>query len=172
MNSSIFSRRGFSLIEMVVYIALLAILTVLAVNMTLSMTRAFADLRVSRDLNSSATALFERITRDIRGAYDVDAAGSVLGTNPGELLLNTKDAGGTNMTVEYFVSSGAVHIKENGLDLGPITSASTQTGSFVVREIIGANSKAVKVEVTLSATRGDITKQRNFYTTVVLRGTY
>ena len=172
MNSSIFSRRGFSLIEMVVYIALLAILTVLAVNMTLSMTRAFADLRVSRDINSSATTLFERITRDIRGAYDVDVAGSVLGTNPGDLLLDTKDSSGTNMTVEYFVSNGSVHIKENGVDQEAIMSASTQAVSFVVREAVSTNSKAVKVEVTLSATRGDITKQRNFYTTVVLRGTY
>lgn len=172
MNPSIFSRRGFTLIEMVVYIALLAVLTVLAINMTLSMTRAFADLRVSRDINSSATALFERITRDVRGAYDVDAAASVLGTNPGDLLLDTKDASGTNMTIEYFVSNGSVHIRENGVDQGAIMSASTQAVSFIVREAIGMNSKAVKVEVTLSATRGDITKQRNFYTTVVLRGTY
>lgn len=165
-------ERGFTLVEMLVYVAMLAILSVLAIQTTLSMTRAFADLRVSRDLNSSATALFERITRDVRGAYDVDEAQSTLGANPGRLMLGTKDAAGANTTIEYYVENGLVKISEGGVAQGAIMTTSTSVTSFVVREISNLNTDAVKVEATITATRGDITKTRNFYTTVVLRGTY
>ncbi|KKU81900.1 MAG: hypothetical protein UY07_C0007G0054 [Parcubacteria group bacterium GW2011_GWA1_47_8] len=162
---------GFTLIEMVIYAAILGIIGVLAINSTLLMTRAFTDLRVSRDLNSSATALFERITRDVRGAYDINAA-STFGTNPGRLTLDTRDAAGTTTTVEFYVENGLVKIREGGVAQGAIMTSSTSVTSFIVRQLANTNTKAVKVEATISATRANITKTRNFYTTVVLRGTY
>ena len=165
-------QGGFTLVEMVVYSAILGVIAVLATNSTIVMTRAFTDLRVSRDLNSSATALFERMTRDVRGAYDIDAAQSTLGTNPGRLMLNTKDAAGTNTTIEFYVTGNRVSIREGGIDQGAIMTSSTSVTNFVVRELTSTNTKAVKVEATISATRGGVTKTRNFNTTVVLRGTY
>lgn len=164
--------KGFTLVEMVVYSAILGVVAVLATNATLAMTRAFTDLRISRDLNSSATALFERLTRDVRGAYDIDLAQSALGTNPGQLTLNTKDSAGVNTTVEFYVTGNRVSIREGGIDQGSIMTTGTSVSSFVVRQLSNTNTKAVKVEAIISATRGGITKTRNFYTTIVLRGTY
>lgn len=169
-NSSRF--RGFTLVEMIVYVAILGIIAVLSINATLAMTQAFSNLRVSRDLNSSATALFERLTRDVRGAYDIDTVQSTFNTNPGRLTLNTKDSGGANTTVEFYVENGLVKIKEGGVAQGAIMTTSTSVTNFVVRQLLNTNTKAVKVEATISATRGNITKTRNFYTTIVLRGTY
>ncbi len=172
--TSIFSlrSRGFTLVEMVVYAAILGIIAVLSINSMLAMTRAFTDLRVSRDLNSSATALFERLTRDIRGAYDIDAAQSTFGVHPGRLMLNTRDSGGANTTIEYYVTGNRVNIREGGVDQGSIMTTDTTVSSFIVRQLTSTNTKAVKVEATISATRANITKTRNFNTTVVLRGTY
>lgn len=165
--------KGFTLVEMIVYAAVLGIIAVLSINSMLAMTRAFTDLRVSRDLNSSATALFERITRDIRGAYDIDAAQSTFGVHPGRLMLDTKDSSGANnTTIEYYVTGNRVNIREGGVDQGSIMTTGTSVTSFVVRQLTSTNTKAVKVEATISATRANITKTRNFYTTVVLRGTY
>lgn len=170
MMQSINRIKGFTLVEMIVYAAVLGIIAVLSINSMLAMTRAFTDLRVSRDLNSSATALFERLTRDVRGAYDIDAAQSTLGVHPGRLML--KGSSGVNTTIEYYVTGNRVNIREGGVDQGSIMTAGTTVSSFIVRELVNTNTKAIKVEATISATRGNITKTRNFYTTVVLRGTY
>lgn len=164
--------KGFTLIELIVYVALLAVVTVLAIQSTMTMTRAFADLRVSRDLNSSATALLERISRDARSAESINAAQSTLGTNPGVLMLNTTDTGGTATTIEYYVEGGLVKIRENGVAQGAIMGSHTTIDNFVVRQLTNTNTEAVRVEATITATRGDITKTRNFYTTIVLRGSY
>lgn len=164
--------KAFTLVELIVYVAILAVVTTLAIQSTMTMTRAFADLRVSRDLNSSATALFERITRDVRSAEGVDAAQSTLGTSPGQLMLNTTDAGGTAMTIEYYVEGGLVKIRENGTAQGAIMGAHTTIDSFVVRRLANTTAEAVRVEATITASRGNITKTRNFYTTTVIRGSY
>jgi prepilin-type N-terminal cleavage/methylation domain-containing protein len=165
-------QGGFTLVEMIIYVAILGIIAVLSINATLAMTRAFTDLRVSRDLNSSATALFERLTRDIRGAYDINVAQSTLNTNPGRLTLDTRDSLGANTTIEFYVENGIIKIREGGVAQGTIMTTSTSVTNFVVRQLVNANTKAVKIEATISATRGDITRTRNFYSTVVLRGTY
>jgi prepilin-type N-terminal cleavage/methylation domain-containing protein len=169
---SLKSSRGFTLIEMLVYIAIFTVLSILAIQAMSLMTRAFTDLRVSRDLNSSGSALFERMSRDIRGAYDIDEAQSTLASSPGRLTLNTKDALGVNTTVEFYVEGGVVKIKEGGVAQGVIMTTSTSIDNFVVRKISGTNTDAVKVEATITASRGGITKTRNFYTTATLRGTY
>jgi len=160
------------MVELVVYIALLTVITVLAIQSTLSMTRAFADLRVSRDLNSSATALLERMSRDMRSANSVDTAQSTLGSHPGRLTLNTTDSGGSATTVEFYVENSLVKIRENGVAQGSIMSSNTTIDSFIVRQLTNASTEAVKVEATITATRGDLSKTRNFYTTIVLRGSY
>ena len=171
-TNSLKHNRGFTLIEMLVYIAIFTVLSILAIQAMSLVTRAFTDLRISRDLNSSGTALFERMSRDIRGAYDIDETQSTLGSSPGRLTLNTKDTLGANTTVEFYVEDGVVKIKEGGVEQGVIMTTSTSIDNFMIRQISGTNTDAVKVEATITASRGGITKTRNFYTTAILRGTY
>lgn len=166
------STKGFTLIEMVVYVAVLGALAVLAINSLLIMTGTYANLRASRDLNTSATAVLERMTREIRSAYAVDA-GSVLNVHPSDLILDTKDASGNSTTVEFYLDTdNLIKVKEGGVARGPLMASSASVSNFVARSISGANSKAVKIELTMTATRGTKLKTRNFYTTVVLRGSY
>ncbi len=165
------SERGFTLVEMVVYAAVLGVLSVLAINSMLIMTQAYTSLRASRDLNASATAVLERMTREIRSASGIDAA-SVLGANPSDLVLDTKDASGGATTIEFYLQNGLINVKEGGVAKGSLMTSSTQAGNFIVRMMSGTNSKAVKIDLTITATRGTKSKTRNFYNTVVLRGSY
>ena len=67
-NPTLNLSKGFTLVEMIIYVAFLGILGVLAINATLVMTNAYVNLRVSRDLNQSGVATLERMTREIRNA--------------------------------------------------------------------------------------------------------
>ncbi|MDO8572854.1 MAG: prepilin-type N-terminal cleavage/methylation domain-containing protein [bacterium] len=165
------SPRGFTLIEMVVYAAVLGVLSVLAMNSTLIMTQVYSSLRASRDLNQSATTVLERMTREIRTANAIDVS-SVINANPSDLVLNTKDSGGANTTIEFYVLNGLINIKEGGVAQGTLMTSSTQVDNFVVRTITSTNFKAVKIELTMTATRGTKSKTRNFYNTIVLRDSY
>lgn len=165
-------NKGFTLIEMIIYAGILSVLTIVTVNATFSAIKSFAEFRVSRDLNSSASSLMERMTREIRMAHGIDEAQSTFGANPGRLTLLTEDSSGANTTVEFYVENGTLKIKEGGVAMGALTSSSTAVTNFIVRSLSNPKSSAIKTELGLTAARSGISKSGNFYSTIILRGGY
>ena len=164
--------KGFSLVEMIIYACVLSVLTIVTINAVFSSVRSFAEFRVDRDLNSSATSLMERITREIRSAYAIDAGQSSFDINPGRLTILNKNAGGTDTAVEFYVENSLLKTKENGVATGSLISSSTAITNFTVRSLLNSNSNAIKVEIGLTATRAGISKSGNYYSTILLRGSY
>lgn len=163
---------GFSLIEMIVYISLLTVIMVSVVNMLLVMSRANSFYKVSRHIQSSAVFALDRIVRDIRNAQSVDLIGSTLGASPGVLILNTTQATGTPEIIQFYVSAGALRVKQDGGDIGPLTLSDVSVQNLVFRHINTGISQAVKVELTLSSGAGSFARSANFYATAVLRDSY
>lgn len=171
LNTQSPTRRGFTLVEMIIYIAFFAILSVLTVNATIMIMRSFYTLRLNQSVNQSATVALERLSREIRNAYDIDTANSTLGSNPGRLMLRTKDAVGANTTMEFYVDgANQLRLKEGGIDKGSLVTKTVTLTDLVFRSITTLNSKAVKVEMTLHDSRATTTQAVKFYDTIVLRG--
>ncbi|OHA84334.1 MAG: hypothetical protein A2937_01180 [Candidatus Yonathbacteria bacterium RIFCSPLOWO2_01_FULL_47_33b] len=165
--------RGFTLAEMVVYTAFLAVLAVLAINALLAVSTAFSYLRVSRNMNTSAEATLERISREIRNAYDVDLLQTTQGTSPGRLTLKTKDSLGANTTIEFYVdANNRIAVREGGVDAGTLMAKNTTVNNFVVNVITTNNSLGLKVDLGITGSRGTIAESKNFYDTLILRRTY
>jgi len=153
--------RGTSLIEAVVYIAILTVLAAMAVNTLLLINASLAELRATRALNSAAAVAVERMVRVIR---DGETASVVGGT-----LTVTWPDGAT-----YAFAEGAGDVLQltaggSTLDLTPqrvkVTGLSFAT-------IDAGTSDGVKIVLTLEASSGRATKTQSFYATVVLRNSY
>jgi len=163
-------KSGFTLVEMIIYIAFFAILSVLATEALMVVMRSFYTLRLTQNINQSATTALERMSREVRNAYDIDVAGSTFNTSPGQLTLRTKDTFGANTTVEFTVSGNQIRIKEGGVDKGSLMPKSTTVTNLIFRQITTTNSKAIKIEMSLHDAHGLITRDAVFYDTIVLRG--
>lgn len=163
-------RSGFTLVEMIIYIAFFATLSVLALDSTLLVMKSFYNIRLSQNINQSATVGLERMSREIRNAYEIDTINSTFGTTPGRLTLKTKDSTGVNTTIEFYVSGSQLAIKEGGVDKGSLMTKNAVLTNLVFRQIANPNSRAVKIEMTIRDTRGVLQKDVNFYDTIVLRG--
>lgn len=164
-------QSGFTLVEMVIYVTLFAVISVLAMDATITVMKAFYTLRVEQSINQSATTALERMSREIRNAYNVDTINSTLGTNPGHLILLTTDDANALTTVEFYVTAGnQIGMKVGGVDQGLLVSKTITATNLVFTLLSNANSKAVRVSMTLQDTRSAIPKTVNFYDTIVLRG--
>lgn len=164
-------QSGFTLIEMIIYVAFFALLSVLAVQGTLMVMKAFYTLRLNQSVNESATVALERMSREIRNAYDVDTTQSTLDANPGRLTLKTKDAAGVNTTVEFYMDgANQLNLKVGGVDNGPLVTKTVTLTNLVFRLVTTTNSKALKVEVTFRDSRSTSAQSSKFYDTIVLRG--
>ena len=159
---------GYTLIEAIIYIAILAVLAVTFISLLFTMTRAYVNFRLTRDIVSSSSLALERMIGEIRRAEAVNVSSAL----PDRLVLDTTDNGGSATTMVFFLSSGVLMIKEGSGAAASTTSARVVVDNLVFRQTNTPESSAVKVEMTLSASRGEVTRTEKFYATAVLRGSY
>ena len=110
--------------------------------------------------------------RDIKSATSVNMAQSSFATSSGRLTLQTLSASGTPMTVEFYIATSSLRVRENGVDKGSLMSAHTQVDALEFHYMTNGATAAIKTELHLRSTRGTVTDVDHFYNTSVLRGSY
>lgn len=166
-------KSGFSLVEMLIYIGLLAAIFTATVIMLVNLTSTYRVLKVSKDIDLSAATVMQRISSEIKAADSVNVAQSNLGTTTAPALaLDTYTGGGASTIVKFFVSNNLLRVSEGGTDLGPLTASTTRVSRLIFYSITASSSDAVRVELTLQSGTSTTLKTEKFYTTAVLRGSY
>ena len=166
-------KRGFTLVEMVVYTTIVAIIFVVAVNTILLTSAAWGSARVKRNILNQGNAALERMLREIRLADSINTGGSTFGVNPGILYLNTVVGAGdeTPATREFFVSASSTIMRENAVE-SSLTGGITVASLVFYRVVNGDTSEAVTIRMTLQDGDGRFLQSENFYGTAVLRRSY
>ena len=162
--------KGFSLVEMLIYIAILVMMLMVIINMLYIISSSGRRLTSSRNIENSGAILFERITREIRNSTSVDSANSTFDTSPGVLVLNQTDLNSNAHSVKFIISSNTVHVLDNGTDQGPLTGIDTKVTNLVFSRITSTSSQAIRIQVTLQSGTSTAYKSKNFYSTTILRG--
>ncbi len=165
------AKKGLTLIETLISIAILAFITASLSGALLLMVRTYSRLATARAVNRSSRAALERLTRDVHNAFRIDTVASTLGTHPGVLQLEFNE-GGSTVVRRYYLDSGVLKLDEGGAEVGPITRASVNVDNLVFRRIDAVESEAVKIEITLSSTSGGSSRTEDFWATSVLRDSY
>lgn len=164
--------RGFTLVEMVIYIFFVGVFSVLALNGVFQATKVFSDFRITRNLNSTAEVILDRVTREVRQAYDVDQVESSFDTHPGRLTLKTINILDVDTTIEFYIDGENVKIKEGGVEQGLLGASNVTVDLLVFNLITNANTEAIKTRLQLTTQKGSLQKTKTFYATTILRGSY
>ena len=158
-------KRGFTLVEFIVYTALTSIVLVLALNF---ITDAFfARVKSEAVLVTGSNARFgmERMIQDIREAKAVNVGSSVFGTNPGVLSLQMPD-GAKDPTV-FDVSSGQLRVASGGSGPFALTSSTVTVSNLVFTNLSSTpKTKDIKIQVTVET--GQSVERPEFKATATL----
>ncbi len=165
-------KGGYTLAELVVYVALVALLLGVIIATALSMSSVYRRSRAYLDINSAAITAFSKLSRDIRRATSIDAINSTFGASAGKLVLLMKQPDGTNDSVAYYVAHGQVELDQNGVFSGDVTQADMAVSNLTFRKFANASSTAIRIELTLAPSASTSVPALNFYGTYVLRGSY
>ena len=165
------TNRGFTLIEMLVYISILAVMTVVIITVTLSQSQAYADFKVTRNVYTSASASLERMAREIRAADSIIIGSSSLDSHPGILTLQKTGTSGTE-TVQFYLEGNTLKVQENSSSEGALTRKEVSVTNLVFRQVIAMSSEGVHIEMTLSSIQGNSSKTEQFSTFVIMRNSY
>jgi type II secretory pathway pseudopilin PulG len=164
--------RGFTLIEVAIYTALFAAISLVIVESIIATVNSFSALRSTRDLNDTAMIAMERVTREIKWAQTANLASSAFGTTSGRIFLNTTNASGTAKTIDIYAQNGDLRIRENGVDQGSLISGRTNVVAFVLYYVTAGSTSVIKIELTLRAGSGKNSNTHIFYDTAILRDSY
>ncbi len=165
-------QKGYSLVEMLIYLAIFTIMSIAVINSFIVIMSSFTTTRTNRDLLESGSTAMERMSREIRQAISVDVANSTLGTNSGLLQLNSTNNSGNVTVVKFNVLNGNLNLSQDGVLFDNLLGQNISTTNLIFRRIATTKGEAIKIELTLQDTKSKNLKTANFYNTIILRGGY
>lgn len=169
-NSVTQTQRGFTLVEMLVYMAILVVVVGASVTLLLSLSQYVQYQRAYQAVLVDGTTVLERFLLDARSAATVNVLASTLADPNGVLVLET--AGTPATTTLFSVVDGAVVVSINGVTLGPITTDAVSVPRLTFFHYDSGRTETVRVRLTLTATVGATTVSRDFFATTVLNNSY
>jgi len=159
------NKKGFTLLEMVFYVALFSVISLILVQAIITMVASFRETQITADINQTNQVL-ERVSREIRQAISIN---TISATN---LKLNTTDSSGNAATITFTLSGTNVELRQNDVLVGNLNSTNLKVTALTFTQITTSNSSAVKIGVTVTSNRYGSLRTANFYDTLVLRGSY
>lgn len=159
-------HRGFSLVEMLIYLGLLAGVFVVLIQAMLPLAESYTELSVARDVSNVGGVAMERMVREIRTAETVDTATSTFGVHPGRLMLEK----GTSTTM-FRLNNGTLIVEENGTET-QLTGNGVTVDTLRFQHATTPHSELVRVIMRVSKQSKEIHRSMKIYDSAVLRGAY
>lgn len=156
--------RGFSLVEMLIYVSLLVVILAVVINVVFSFTRPYEQLRALRAAEHTGLSSMERMMRDIHNAASVDLAQSNFNVATGTLTVVNASS-----TTKFYLSDGQLRVDVDGSYVGPLSVSNGKVSSLVFRFSSTTESQAIKIDMTVDGVQGNATKTKKFHSTAILK---
>ncbi|MEK7503168.1 MAG: hypothetical protein AAB556_01845 [Patescibacteria group bacterium] len=161
--------KGYSILEVLIYSAILAAISVLSVGSILSVYKGLSSAAIEARISRNGELVLDRFIRDVRSASSTDTGASVFGIHPGVLQLGST-------LIKYSISGTAIARQEGAGSPQNITSANARITNLVFyRDSFSSSdvsSEIIKVEFTMESGEGQFLKSKKFFGSAVLRGKY
>lgn len=163
------NQSGFSLVEVLVYLAILVTSMVAIVSLLFSLRQLLDVYRSDQLLTQSARAAMERILYEVRESDAIDTIDPdlVLADSPGHLVLLR---GAT--TTEFYIASSTLWVAVNDVMQGPLTKSDVEVSDLRFYSYDNSVTEAVRVQFTMTATAGNSSSTESFNGAAVIRGSY
>lgn len=162
------TQSGFTLVEILVYLAILMMTVVASITLMLSLRELLAAQRAEHLMLATAHSALDRIVYEIRQSDELDVVESTIETASSVLVLNQ---GSTEIDIR--LEGGGLVLRRNDVVVGTITPDDVTVTDFVVyHHDDSAAAEMVRVMITASASIADSTVTETLYGGAVLRGSY
>ena len=127
------SKRGFSLLELLIYIAILSGLMVVISDAFISLSKGRGQAEAKSEVDSSLRFAIERIRQDVKNASGITTP--VLGTSSSTLAATV-----SGTTITYDVLAGVLRRKEGAATPVPVSGTNILAGTPTFTRLENYNS--------------------------------
>lgn len=161
------SNKGFTLVEMMIYVALMALIVIVIVQSLTVVLKSNRESFAEVNIRNSGYGAMEGIIREIYSSESIDQASSgVLQMRQNNGTNIVKFATSSDSTINFFEGSSTLNL------IGPLTQRDVWVKSLFFTPINTGKSLAVRIQMELETTIEGKTKSEWFNSTAILRGSY
>ena len=164
-------QQGFTLIESILYMAILALFLVSVVQLSIAGLQAGQKASIMTEVQQNARFAMERVRRELRSAEGVNTGSSTFDTHPGVLSV-VDEVAGENPTV-FDVSSGRLRMTEGVAASQFLTTDEVTVDSFIINDrSVTDRTSNYQISLTLSwaaSTEAPFNTTYTLQSTVVIR---
>jgi prepilin-type N-terminal cleavage/methylation domain-containing protein len=141
--------KGFTLIELMVYIFIIGLISVGMVTYSIDLTTSSQKGRIKIEVHQSARFAMDRVLQEIRAAESINVGSSTFGSSPGVLSLDVVNV--IDDPTIFDVSGGVLRVKQGAAAADELTSSDFEVTNLIFenRSNSGRTSN-VKIEFTLA----------------------
>ena len=146
-NFKLQTNKGFTLLELLIYTALLASMSIVIVNVFFGLTKARGGITVRTEVNSNLRFAVEKINQDIRAASVISTPASPGGTISPDIVMTTVEG-----EITYCISSNKLRRQLNGIcndSSAVVTSDKVNVTALTFTRFENTNSILNKTVVTV-----------------------
>lgn len=158
---------GFTLVEILLYIALSGLFIAAMVPFSLNIFGLYAKAAVARETSAVARGIAEEIVSAIRSADGVDADGSAFGAEQGRLSL---DQVGTSDRLTIDVDDGTLRFRMGNASPVPLHGSSVFVDSIVFENRSSDDETTEHVDFTLVVSAGAASGRQEYRSEVAIEG--
>ena len=167
-------QKGFTLMELLVYIALIGLIGTAMVRYTIGVSNARNKNFVTQEVQAQGRTALQMISQRIRAANAVNATSSTFGTDPGVLSLAMSDSSKNPTIIDLTADDGRLRIKEGSSATQVISDDNLAITNLVFTDLTSTSLREnVRVQLTVeyNNTSGDVNfdASQTFQTSVSIR---
>jgi len=142
-------KSGFTLVELVVYVALVSIFLVSLISFSMNVITTGEEAEINQTVMRDAQFAMSKMVEQIREASDVDVGNSIFGAHPGVLTLTTINSPANDPTV-FDLAGVILQIKQGGGAAMPLLDSSLEVTNLVFTDLSRTNyTKNIKIDLTV-----------------------
>lgn len=173
------NKKGYSLVEMLVYVSLLGIITVVIVGVFFTISRTNSRIVAAIEINSNAYSAMERMAYEVSNAKNIYLPTSNFenynysAAKAKQFSLVTKQAVAANEDIAYldfYLENNTIFLKQDGTLPVALTSSNVLVESMNLYYYKNDNRESVKIDFTVKSNNIlNPDSKINLVTTIALR---
>ena len=146
------SSKGFTLIEMLVYIVIFVIIISVIVSLFLWLVRSYNKNQTMRETLDNANRIMETMTHEIKAASSIYAPTSVFDDPAGQLSLETArhlPIEETTSYIDFYLCGTSFCFKKESQSQTILTSDKVEVSNLVFTEINSGVAPTIQIDLTV-----------------------
>lgn len=158
MKFSFAKRQAFTLMEIIIYIAVFSLIMMAAMGVSMNLVSRNVSMKNSQEVYGNARLAMNTISKTIRSALDINTGSSTFASHPGVLSLKYSASSVDDIIIDTYTKSVVVggvsttirslRVKEGAGAYQDLTNEFVDVTNFVVRNLSRGSAKIVNIEVT------------------------